>query len=154
MIGIIRCIIGMLAMAPLCVVAQNNTISWNKVFTGTVGNNAATMYLQKTGSTYNGYYYYDSRQQPIRLQNANHSSVDSVYISAYDDQKIEFFNGIYTNGIFSGIWKNTLDDKLLTSLRFSFTESKTAPPPYFDVVYTNYETSYPASKQKRQQPHV
>ncbi|MES2773611.1 MAG: DUF3298 domain-containing protein [Bacteroidota bacterium] len=130
--------------------AQNNAISWNKVLTGVIGNYPATMYLQKTGKSYNGYYYYDSKQIPMRLMDFE-SKEDSLHIVAFGQENSEYFDGTYNAGAFSGTWRNTAAEKM-TSLSFSFTESKTIPPPYFDVVYTTYDTEYPIGLEKGRNP--
>ena len=121
--------------------AQNNAISWNKVVTGTIGNYDATMYLQKTGKACSGYYYYDNKQIPIRLADAS-SSTDSVHLAAYGYNNEESFDGILEGDIFKGIWKNIKDEKT-TMLPFTFMVNATAPDPYFDVVFTEYNTEYP-----------
>jgi len=131
--------------------AQNNTITWNKVLTGTIGNYPVTMYLQKTGKAYNGYYYYNSKQIPMRLTDSD-SNQDSVHISAYENNNAEYFDGIYQSGIFTGTWKNVLEDKT-TKLGFSFTENRTLPLPYFDVVFTAYNTEYPVGLEKGSNPN-
>ncbi len=140
-----------LVAASFTASAQNNAISWNKVLTGVIGKYPATMYLQKTGKAYNGYYYYDNKQIPIRLTDSD-SNADSIHISAYENNNAEYFNGVIETGIFKGEWKNIIDEKIAATLSFSFSENKPAIIPLFDVVFTEYATEYPAGNAKGNNP--
>lgn len=118
-----------------------------------IGNTPATMYLQKTGKEYHGYYYYDRVQIPIKLGDAGlPGNGDSVHIAAWDQEISESLDGRITEPIFAGTWATTIGEQTTSSLPFSFTENKTVPAPYFDMVYTTYETEFPGGLEKGSNP--
>jgi len=143
-------LLAVIAFTSLPAGAQNNAISWNKILTGVIGTYPATMYLQKTGKAFNGYYYYNNKQIPLRLTDAG-SKDDSVHLGVYEQNNEERFDGTTDGNSITGVWQITKDEKT-SSLSFSFTENKQALMPGFDVVFTEYEGKYDIGKAKDYYP--
>lgn len=127
----------MLSVISSIGIAQNNG-SWYKVFTGKVGNMAATMHLYKAGESYGGYIWFAQNQWPMTLYyNEPLIKNDSLNISASGGPISFIFSGILTGKSFSGnsalqkennpsknasFLLQASDDKIFTSLSIYFTK--------------------------------
>ncbi|MDP4263386.1 MAG: DUF3298 domain-containing protein [Bacteroidota bacterium] len=115
------------AMYCLSAEAFSQDASWYKYFTGTIDKYPVTLHLYKSGNNYEGFYYYNSRGEPIELGNGKLNS-GKLALPAYTTPGEESFEGILTNNSFIGSWKS--GKKVLP-----FTLALTQVQPSFDYIF-------------------
>ena len=73
-----------------------------KVLHGHIGKYPVTMHLEKHGSGYSGYYFYNSKRRRIDLQ--DRSYLDTTVEVVLSEQGNKLFKGELKNGHYSGKW--------------------------------------------------
>lgn len=82
---------------------KNNATTDNyKVLHGIIGNYPVTMHLEKHGRSYSGYYFYNSKQRRIDLQDRYY--MDSTVGVVLFEHGNKLFKGEIEKGHFSGKW--------------------------------------------------
>jgi hypothetical protein len=118
----------------LCpVVGFSQAKTWYKSYTGTISKYPITLHLLKKSDHYSGYYYYNSRQEPIGLGGTQDLNTGSIKLSAFVPLKesSETFTITLAGDSLSGKW---LADEKAQPLAFSAKEMKL--PLAFDFIYT------------------
>jgi hypothetical protein len=98
--------------------AQN--VSWYKKFSGTIDKYPVTLHLYKTGTRYDGYYYYQSREEPVAFGGLVENGKLVLYMATprTDEKDEETFKGTLADKTFTGTWQKgtkTLPFKLSIS---------------------------------------
>ncbi|SHF03075.1 protein of unknown function [Cnuella takakiae] len=116
---------------------------------GTIGNYPVVMHLHKAGHTYNGYYYYQSTQQPLPIMGEDTSVAGTVtlMVTSGGAKEGEFFQFTLIGGAAKGNWQ--LDDHQKT-LPFIAKEqvSQTA------FQYLNHKAAQPLKASMPNSPRV
>jgi hypothetical protein len=113
--------------------AQN--VSWYKCLNGTIDKYPIIMYLHKMDHNFSGYYYYNSRQEPIYFIGEDTTETGKIKLYAFSkstDPNNEQFLFSADKEKFSGEWKQTDSSKALV---FSATESTDTSLLPFTIVY-------------------
>jgi hypothetical protein len=117
----------LLMLAPGQTIAQSG--DWYKQLTGTIGKYPISMHLHKRGATLNGYYFYNSREQPIFLAGSDTSGgKGGIKLFGALEETLSFS---LKNGKGTGKWRK--DEKDNTGLLLSLTEKPTNPD--FVMIY-------------------
>ncbi len=113
--------------------AQNNTVSWYKLFKGKIGKYAVTLHLHKAGHNYDGYYYYDTQQKPLSFSGDDIRIKGKIQVMSYGDrEEAEYFTFSLNGNSATGNWKKTENSKPLP-----FTATETSLPIQFTYVFTS-----------------
>ncbi len=101
--------------------AQN--VSWYKCLKGTIDKYPITMHLHKMDHNFSGYYYYNSKQEPIYFIGEDTSVAGKIKLLAFsrstDPANEEFLFGIKYRELFRRMEKNDSSKALV----FTATES-------------------------------
>jgi hypothetical protein len=113
--------------------------SWYKCLNGTIDKYAVTMYLHKTAHTYSGYYFYNSKEDPIYFIGDDTTISNKIKLLAFPvpvNEGDETFIIEGDSAKFTGEWKkNNSSD----GLSFSATESSDTSLIPFSLIYTSGE---------------
>ncbi|HRI20350.1 MAG TPA: DUF3298 domain-containing protein [Panacibacter sp.] len=83
--------------------AAQSTESWYKVYTGKVGNLAATLHLHKAGKNFSGYIWFAQNQWPMPLfPGESTSNPDSISVSAISGPVSLVLSGVISGDNFNG----------------------------------------------------
>jgi len=118
--------------------AQN--ISWYKCLNGTIDRYPITMHLHKMNHNLSGYYYYNSKQEPVYFLGEDTTTAGKIKLYAFSkstDPNNEEFLFSADKEKYSGEWKKNDSS---TALVFSATESIDTSLIPFTMVYTYDET--------------
>ena len=124
---------------------MGQTISWYKKYNGTIDKYPISMQLHKTGHKYAGYYYYNSRQEPVYFTGEDTTEAGHIKVNAYlpNNETDENFNFSIKGNSAAGQWYATEKSK---ALPFSAKEDTSASA--FDYIYTEGTTMLrPAMKE-------
>jgi hypothetical protein len=113
-------------------VIRGQAMSWYRSYSGTIGTYPVTFHLHKAGPSISGYYYYQSKMQPIYLIGDDTSAAGGK-ITLYGAIS-EVFTLTKTDKTCTGIWKKESESK--TSLPVKLVE-KNITDLEFDLVYTS-----------------
>jgi hypothetical protein len=119
---------------------QAQTASWYKCWIGTIDKYEITMHLHKTGHTYAGYYFYNSREEPIYFIGDDTTNKDKINLLAFvksANPGNENFSFEYGDSNFTGEWKKNDNSKALS---FSAVESIDTSLIPFTFIYTYGES--------------
>lgn len=84
----------------------NAQLSWYKQYSGTLDKYPITLHLYKIKNDYQGYYYYNSQEEPIEL--GGQLSRGRLKLAIYTpSDEVESFEGVLTDKAFNGTWTNT-----------------------------------------------
>jgi hypothetical protein len=115
---------------------QTTGLSWYRQYRGKIDQLAVTIHLHKSGNTYKGYYYYDTRQQPIFLSGEDSvlkGKIQLIGFVSYDETEKFVLNA--TDTLLSGTWKKSEKSKPLEM------QARFYPMPFhFSYVYTTANT--------------
>ena len=115
---------------------QNNTLSWYKIFKGTIDKYPVTLHVHKASHSYVGYYYYDSKQNPIYFLGDDTTVKGKIQLIGYaDPEESEYFTFSFSAGNMAGDWKKTLESKPL-----AFSALETSMQTNFTYVFTSGST--------------
>jgi len=120
------------AITSLVSFAQNNAAGWYKMLNGKIDKYSVTLHLHKAGHTYSGYYYYDSKQEPIYFMGEDTSVKGKIKLIAFppgDNSQQESLVFSCANGKATGTWKTGSKQNLI------FTAIE-LPSSEFSYVYT------------------
>lgn len=111
----------------------SQTVSWYKQFSGTIDKYPITLHLHKMGNEYGGYYYYNSKLDPIQFNGEDSSEAGTIKLSAYisSTETNEHFKLTLAGKLVSGEWRANEKAK---ALKVSATEVPTGLG--FDYVFT------------------
>src|SRR5258705_7003962 len=109
--------------------------TWYKCYTGTIDKYPVTMHLYKTGHSYTGNYYYDSRQELIYCRGQDSIKDNTINVTSFlpDQETTETFIFTLSGNMIKGEWKAANGNNSRT-LTFSAKENSGALA--FDFVYT------------------
>lgn len=111
-------------------------ISWYKCLSGTIDKHPVTLHLHKAGNEYSGYYYYNSKEQPVFFTGEDTSQRGVIQLMVYPnngDEGYEIFSITFSGNTCSGSWKKDAGSK---ALKFSAAEINPSPDAVFDYVFT------------------
>ena len=111
----------------------SQSTSWYKCYIGNIDKYPVTLHLHKAGHDYTGYYYYNSRQQPIYFSGEDTTDAAHIKLSCFipDKEANEGFSFSIKGKIADGKWSSGNAKELIFSAR----EDSTALT--FDYIYTN-----------------
>src|SRR5690349_5360793 len=121
-------------------VAQAQTENWYKCLTGSIDKYAITMHLHKMSHTYSGYYFYNSKEEPIYFFGNDTTANDTISLFAFaksTDPSDEKFSFQQVGSKFTGEWRKNDSSK---ALAFSAVELNDATLTTFSFVYAHGET--------------
>lgn len=100
-----RTLLFLLLLLSLQALGQEN--NWYKMLSGKIGAYPVVMHLHKSGHTYNGYYYYQSTQQPMALMGEDTSSAGKITLNATGggNKDGETFRFSMSKGVAGGTWQ-------------------------------------------------
>ena len=111
---------------------RGQVISWYRSYSGAIGGYPVTFHLHKTGPFVNGYYYYQSKMQPIYLI-GNDTTAHGGKITLYGAIS-EVFTLTKTDKTCTGIWKKESESKASLPVKLA---EKNITELEFDLVYTS-----------------
>jgi hypothetical protein len=118
--------------------AQN--VNWYKCLNGTIDKYAITMHLHKTDHNFSGYYYYNSKQEPIYFTGEDTTVAGKIKLYAFskstDPNNEEFLFSVDKEKC-SGQWKKNDSNNALV---FSAMESTDTSLVSFTMIYVHDET--------------
>lgn len=123
---------GLVSIFSILVSSGHSQVSWYKSFKGSIDKYAVTMHLYKTDHQYYGYYYYDSKEQPVYFLGDDTTQNGSLRLSVFlpdQDAEENFVFSISANAA-NGTWKNN-------SKTLSFSAVESTQSLNFDYVYTS-----------------
>ena len=110
-------------------------IAWYKCFEGTIGKYPITIHLHKMGHTVAGYYFYQSKEQPVyMLGNDTDSGKFRLYCSVQSQEaEDEIFTVTISGNTCRGIWGKGENNKI--GLQVFATEKNKSAVSWFDMFY-------------------
>jgi hypothetical protein len=115
-------------------VSAQNPLSWYKSFVGTLDKYPIVMNLHKMGNDYTGYYYYESKHEPIAVSGTGSGATISLIAEVRGSGTEEKFELTLQLTALSGKWTNTAKT-FVVNLKQSDNQLLT-----FDYVFTKGET--------------
>jgi len=124
----------------ISVICHAQDESWYKCLSGTIDKYAITMQLHKSGHTYSGYYFYNSKEEPVYFLGEDTTNNGKINLSAFakpiegTDEKFLFEQ----NGSkFTGAWKKSDTGKTYVFSAAELNDTSLIP---FSLVYEYGET--------------
>ena len=132
----------------ISVICRAQDESWYKCLNGTIDKYTITMHLHKTGHTYSGYYFYNSKEEPVYFFGEDTTNKGKINLFAFPksteptDEKFLFEQ----NGSkFTGEWKKNDSGKAYVFSAVELNDTSLIP---FSFVYAHGETKLkPALKE-------
>jgi len=125
-------IIGLISILKFTAI-QAQGVSWYKSYFGTIGTYPVILHLHKMGNTVNGYYYYQSRMQPLYIIGDDTSAgKNGIQLFSGINTSHEVFTLNLSGKKVSGTWKKDPENKA----GLPVTLSEKTGNPQFDMIYT------------------